>query len=117
MVATPKAFGKKDMTEALQQAHPEISGAQAGRIVDTVFDTIVKEVATGNGVTILGFGSWEKKHREARKGRNPGTGAELDIPAKDVPTFSAAKNFKEVVATGDLSKLDRPKKTAAKKAA
>lgn len=108
-----RAFGKKDMIEALQQAHPDLSGAQAGRVVDTVFETIVKEVSSGQGVTILGFGSWEKKHRKARKGRNPGNGEELDIPAKDVPTFSAAKAFREVVATGDMSKYKQkraPKK-------
>jgi DNA-binding protein HU-beta len=49
-------------------------------------------------VTIVGFGSFERTHRAARKGRNPKTGEEIQIEAKEVPTFKAGKTFKETVA-------------------
>ena len=49
-------------------------------------------------VTIVGFGSWERNVRSARKGRNPATGAEIDIPEKAVPVFKAGKLFKDSVA-------------------
>lgn len=50
-------------------------------------------------MTLVGFGSFEKRHRNARTGRNPQTGETLSIPATDVPAFSAGKNFKEMVAS------------------
>ena len=61
-----------------------ITKADAKRIIDSLFDTVKTEVANGNTVTVVGFGSWTTTHRPARKGRNPQTGAEIDIPAKDV---------------------------------
>jgi len=48
-------------------------------------------------VTIVGFGSFERNLRSARKGRNPSTGAEIDIPEKAVPVFKAGKGFKDSV--------------------
>lgn len=51
-------------------------------------------------VTIVGFGSFERNVRSARKGRNPATGAEIDIPEKAVPAFKAGKMFKDSVANG-----------------
>jgi DNA-binding protein HU-beta len=61
-----------------------ITKADAKRIIDSLFDTVKTEVANGNTVTVVGFGSWTTTHRPARKGRNPQTGAVIDIPAKDV---------------------------------
>lgn len=61
-----------------------ITKADAKRIIDSLFDAVKTEVANGNTVTVVGFGSWTTTHRPARKGRNPQTGAEIDIPAKDV---------------------------------
>jgi hypothetical protein len=57
-------------------------------------------------VTIPGFGSFKKRHRAARKGRNPSTGADMDIPAKDSPAFSAGSVFKGVVQTGNWEAYD-----------
>lgn len=48
-------------------------------------------------MTIVGFGSFERNLRSARKGRNPSTGAEIDIPEKAVPVFKAGKGFKDSV--------------------
>ena len=66
--------------------------------VSSVFDTIARQVVSGEKVTIVGFGTFEKRERKARQGRNPSNGEVMDIPATSVPAFSAGKNFKEMVA-------------------
>jgi DNA-binding protein HU-beta len=65
--------------------------------VDAVFEVLTEAMAAGDKVQIIGFGSFEVRRREARKGRNPQTGAEIDIPAQNAPVFSAGKSLKEVV--------------------
>jgi len=58
---------------------------------------ILQEVTEGHKVNIVGFGTFKRSDRAARKGRNPKTGEELDIAAKKAPSFTAGKNFKESV--------------------
>jgi DNA-binding protein HU-beta len=65
--------------------------------VTYLFDSIVEEVAAGNKVQLVGFGSFEPRTRSARKGRNPRTGEEIDIPASTTVGFSAGKTFKDAV--------------------
>lgn len=67
-------------------------------IVGAAIDTITGAVADGDKVTIVGFGTFEARDRQAREGRNPKTGEALKIPATRVPAFSAGKAFKERVA-------------------
>ncbi|KAG7666797.1 hypothetical protein Ndes2526B_g04712 [Nannochloris sp. 'desiccata'] len=67
-------------------------------VLESLTDSIVNAVAQDQKVTIVGFGSFEKNLRSARKGRNPATGAEIDIPEKAVPVFKAGKAFKDSVA-------------------
>lgn len=56
-----------------------------------------QEVAAGSKINIAGFGTFKRTDRQARKGRNPKTGEELDIPAKKAPTFTALTAFKSKV--------------------
>ncbi len=70
---------------------------QVAEIISLMIDSIEKTVAKGKRVTLVGFGTFEARKRAARTGRNPQTGAEIKIPAKTVPAFSAGKKFKEVV--------------------
>ena len=65
--------------------------------VDATLSTIVSTVAAGEKVSILGFGTFEKKHRDARTGRNPLNGEAVEIKAMDIPTFKAGKEFKDKV--------------------
>lgn len=51
----------------------------------------------GNSVTLVGFGTFSVSHRNARQGRNPQTGATINIPARNVPVFKAGKGLKETV--------------------
>lgn len=70
---------------------------QVAEIISLMIDSIEKSVAKGKRVTLVGFGTFEARKRAARTGRNPQTGAEIKIPAKTVPAFSAGKKFKEIV--------------------
>ena len=73
------------------------SKRQSEECIDIAITAITKSVAKGEKVTLVGFGTFERRDRRARKGRDPRTGTEIDIPAKKVPAFSAGKQFKLAV--------------------
>jgi DNA-binding protein HU-beta len=77
----------------------QMSRAAAARAVDAIFDTAggaVSEAVHGLGeLSIPGFGKFSKKTRAARQGRNPRTGAVIDIPERATISFTAGKNFRE----------------------
>ena len=75
-----------------------VTKKQADTILTAALDIIIDTVSDGDKVTLVGFGSFEPRHRQARNGRNPQTGKALKIPATTVPAFSAGKFFKEQVA-------------------
>ena len=75
----------------------KVSKKDAGLILSATLETIEKSVKKGDKVTLVGFGTFSRKHREARKGRNPQTGKELKIASKNVPAFSAGKAFKTLL--------------------
>ncbi|TET63790.1 HU family DNA-binding protein [Candidatus Aerophobetes bacterium] len=70
----------------------------ARETVDTITSAITDSLARGEKVTLVGFGSFKVRKRNSRRGRNPQTGEEIQIPAKDVPKFEPGKNLKEAVA-------------------
>ena len=74
-----------------------VSQKLAGDVVNTILETVEKQVSKGKKVTLIGFGTFESRKRNARTGRNPQTGKEIKIPAKTVPAFTAGKKFKEMV--------------------
>jgi DNA-binding protein HU-beta len=67
-------------------------------VISATIDAIIEAVAGGEKVTLVGFGSFERRERKEREGRNPKTGDTMVIPATKVPAFSAGKLFKEKVA-------------------
>ena len=71
----------------------------ATALLNALIDSITQTVASGEKVTLVGFGSFEPRERKAREGRNPKTGETIDIPATVVPAFSAGKQFKDAVET------------------
>ena len=75
-----------------------LSKKDASGAVDAVVNTIKNALAGGDSVGLIGFGTFEVKTRAARTGRNPQTGAELEISAKNVPSFKAGKELKDAVA-------------------
>ena len=76
----------------------DISKAAAEKALAAVMAAIVKAVAKGDSVTLVGFGSFKSSKRAARVGRNPQTGKELKIAATTVPRFTAGATFKAAVA-------------------
>jgi len=70
---------------------------EAQAVVDCVFSSITEALGKGDKVSLIGFGTFKVAARKARKGRNPQTGAEIDIAASKVPKFVAGKALKEAV--------------------
>jgi len=73
------------------------SKKEAQAAVDCVFSSITQALKKKDTVTVVGFGTFKVQKREARKGRNPATGEEIQIKAKNVPKFTAGKALKEAV--------------------
>ena len=65
--------------------------------VEALLETFTAELAKGEKVQLIGFGTFEVRARKARKGRNPQSGGELEIPAANHPVFVAGKALKEAV--------------------
>jgi nucleoid DNA-binding protein len=72
-----------------------LSKADAERAVNAMIDTTVDTVAAGDSLTLPGFGTYTPRARQARKGRNPQTGAEIDIAASNSVGFKVGKSFKD----------------------
>jgi len=64
--------------------------------INTFIDVISSETAQGNKVQLTGFGTFDRRYKAPREGRNPKTGESLLIPAKYLPVFKAGKAFKEL---------------------
>lgn len=75
----------------------DLSKKDAKLCVDTLTDEITKALTNKEEVRLTGFGKFTTSDRKARKGRNPQTGEEIQIPARTVPKFKAGKNLKEAV--------------------
>ena len=89
-------MNKQDLI--LQIANKEqITQKKAEEVLTTTLEAIMKNVSKGNKVTLVGFGTFEPRKRRERRGRNPKTGAEIQIPASIAPKFSAGKQFKQSV--------------------
>ena len=69
----------------------------AEKAVNAIFASIEQALVEGDKVQMIGFGTFEVKERPARKGRNPQTGNEIDIPASKNPAFKAGKALKDAV--------------------
>ena len=89
-------MNKGELIEAVAAA-ADLTKADATKAVDAVLDTVTRALKKGDQVAIVGFGSFSVKSRAARQGRNPKTGAAIDIPASRVPGFKAGKALKDAV--------------------
>ena len=75
-----------------------LSKKEANAAVDAFAATICDALSNGASVGLIGFGTFEAKKRPARTGRNPQTGAPLEIPEKTVPVFKAGKKLRDAAA-------------------
>ena len=88
---------KKSELIAVVAEKANISKKDAEAAVDATFDTIVDTIAAGDKIQIVGFGTFERRERNARTGVDPRTNAKIEIPASKVPAFKAGKAFKDAV--------------------
>jgi len=88
--------GKADIVDSMM-SRAGLSKKQAAEAFDVAFETIKAQLQTGNRVQIQGFGSFSISHRAARTGRNPATGATIQIAASNNVKFKAGKELKEAV--------------------
>ena len=91
-----KSVNKAQLVDAIASV-ADMSKAQATRALDATIEAITKALKHGDSVSLVGFGTWTVKRRQARMGRNPRTGATLQIPAANVPSFRAGKSLKDSV--------------------
>ncbi len=98
-------MNKTDLIEIAAEKN-DLSKAAASRTLDSILEAIVTAVASGDSVTLIGFGTFKPKKRPGRTGRNPQTGKEIKIAAATLPQFKPGATFKSTV---------NGKKTASKK--
>tara|TARA_Y100000310_G_C20704311_1_gene833470 strand:+ start:767 stop:1042 length:276 start_codon:yes stop_codon:yes gene_type:complete len=75
----------------------DITKASAGRVIDALVQSVTEELAANGEVALVGFGTFKVNDRAARTGRNPQTGAKIQIAAAKVPAFKAGKGLKDAV--------------------
>ena len=90
-------MNKGELVDAVAEK-ATVTKKQADAVISATVEAIMEAVSSGDKVTLVGFGSFERRDRKAREGRNPKTGEKMEIPATKVPAFSAGKLFKEKVA-------------------
>ena len=89
-------MNKGELIEAVANA-TGATKADAGRAIDATVESITGALKKGDTVTLIGFGTFKTAKRAARTGRNPQTGAALQIPARTVPSFKAGAALKAAV--------------------
>ena len=88
---------KSGLIEEVARRTPHISKKDTEVVVNTIFESMIESLREGERIEIRGFGSFQVKVREAREGRNPKTGAPVQISAKRTPFFKVGKELKEMV--------------------
>jgi integration host factor subunit beta len=78
---------RSELIERVAELHPHLRRSDVERIVETIFRSISEGLARGARIEIRGFGSFANRHREARTGRNPKTGARVELPRRRSPYF------------------------------
>ena len=89
-------MNKSELVSAIAE-ESGLTKADAAKALDAAVTVITKAMAEGDQVAIIGFGTFKVGERAARTGRNPQTGATMEIPAAKVPKFTAGKALKEAV--------------------
>jgi integration host factor subunit beta len=87
---------KADLIEEIS-AVSRLSKKSSELVVNTFFESIVASLRRGEKIELRGFGSFKLRHRRARVGRNPKTGARVDVPPKVVPYFKPGKDLRDLV--------------------
>ncbi len=89
-------MNKSELIDAVANV-ADLNKADASRAVDGVIAAVTEALKSGDQVTVVGFGTFLVRQREARSGRNPRTGETIQIAASKVPAFKAGKALKDAV--------------------
>jgi integration host factor subunit beta len=87
---------KADLVEEVTRV-TELPRKESESVVETVFGSIISALQGGDKIEIRGFGSFRTRQRQGRIGRNPKTGAKVDVPPKRIPYFKPSKELKDFV--------------------
>src|SRR4051794_18764701 len=102
---------KADLIEEVSRL-AELTRKDSEIIVETIFDSIVNSLRAGDKIEIRGFGSFRTRQRKPRVGRNPKTGARVEVPAKKIPYFKPSKELKDVINHGKAGEAATPSTAA-----
>jgi integration host factor subunit beta len=104
---------KADLIEEVSRL-AELTRKDSEVIVETIFDSVVRALRSGDKIEIRGFGSFRTRQRKPRVGRNPKTGERVEVPPKKIPFFKPSKELKDMVNQNMVSQNnDRPQAAAA----
>jgi integration host factor subunit beta len=98
---------KADLIEEVLRV-TELPRKESESIVETIFESIIEALQKGEKIEIRGFGSFRTRQRRGRVGRNPKTGAKVEVPAKKIPFFKPSKELKDFVNTADGASSGAP---------
>ena len=90
---------KADLVEEVVRV-TELPRKESEAVVETIFESIIGALQGGDRIEIRGFGSFRTRQRRGRTGRNPKTGAKVEVPPKKIPFFKPSKELKDHVNTG-----------------
>jgi len=90
---------KADLVEEVVRV-TELGRKESEAVVETIFESIIGALQGGDRIEIRGFGSFRTRQRRGRTGRNPKTGAKVEVPPKRIPFFKPSKELKDHVNVG-----------------
>src|SRR5437016_3222010 len=103
---------KADLVEEVVRI-TELPRKESEIIVETIFESIITALQGGDKIEIRGFGSFRTRQRRGRTGRNPKTGAKVDVPAKKIPFFKPSKELKDFVNSEEAASMTAAAEAAA----
>ena len=99
---------RSELVQKLCSDFPDLTQREIEDVVSAIFDSITEQLANGGRVELRGFGAFSVKRRDARLGRNPRTGAHVDVDRKAVPFFKTGKEMRQRLnIAGDEPAADR----------
>jgi integration host factor subunit beta len=85
---------KSELIAALAEENPHLTQRDVERVVNVIFERVINALEDGGRVELRGFGAFSVRSRSARAGRNPRTGASVQVRAKHVPFFKSGKELR-----------------------
>jgi len=103
---TDSTVTKADLVEEVVRV-TELPRKESETVVETIFESIIGALQGGDRIEIRGFGSFRTRQRRGRTGRNPKTGAKVEVPPKKIPFFKPSKELKDHVNGGALAAAEK----------